>query len=254
MNRYVTYKFDEDGYGVITLNRPEKRNAISLEMIEQFKNALIQAKEDKGKFLVLKSIGEKVFCAGGDLNDFHSNVEREKIFEQLSSMKDVLYEIATFPVPTICLLSGDAYGGGCELATSCDLRIAKENTKFGFVQSTLGILPGWGGGALLYKKVHPSFALHWLMEGKVFSAKYLYDKNWIHRLIKEDSWNEKEILKLYIEKNHEQMKNLKSQYLSNIDSSFLSEKMAEEVHNCSKLWSSKEHKQAINRILHKKNK
>src|SRR5690625_5646758 len=87
-----------------------------------------------------------MFCAGGDLINFHGELTPDEAFSRLYPMKEVLYDIASFPVPTICLLNGDALGGGCEIATACDFRIAKETTKFGFVQSKLGIVPGWGGG------------------------------------------------------------------------------------------------------------
>jgi len=253
MRELVVYNFTEDHYSVITLNRPNKHNAISISMANELKRAIEQAKEDGGKFLVIQSINGDVFCAGGDLKDFHSDLSEEQVFPQLYKMKEVLTELISFPVPTICLLSGDAYGGGCELATACDIRIAKENTKFGFVQSNLGILPGWGGGALLYEKVHSSFALRWLMEGSVFSSSYLHKQGWIHQEVPEDQWDEKGILKAYITKTREQMTFLKTQYKENLSSLSLSAKMNEEVRLCSTLWGSQKHKQAIESILNKTN-
>ncbi len=131
-------------------------------------------------------------------------------------MKEVLYEIASFPVPVICLLNGDAVGGGCEIATACDLRISRGERRFGFIQSTLGITPGWGGGVLLYEKVHPSFALQWIMEGAHFQADELRHQGWIHRIIAEKDWQDQEyVLQPYLSKSEEQMKTLKSQYKKN---------------------------------------
>src|SRR5690625_4614006 len=127
-------------------------------MADQFANILEQIKERAIPFLVIKSAGDSTFCAGGDLNDFHGALNEEEAYNTLHTMKQVLFQIVTFPVPTICLLQGNAFGGGCELATACDIRIAREDASFGFVQTNFGILPGWGGGALLYEKVHPSFA------------------------------------------------------------------------------------------------
>ena len=174
MNKLITY--EEKEYGTILLNRPEKRNAISVEMAKELSRILEEIKERPIKFLVIKSTGESVFCAGGDLTDFHGALSEEEAYQTLHTMKQVLFQIVTFPVPTISLLQGSALGGGCELATACDIRIAKENSKFGFVQSNLGILPGWGGGALLYEKVHPSFALQWLTEGKMYDTALLKQK------------------------------------------------------------------------------
>src|SRR5699024_11604183 len=75
-------------------------------------------------FLVITSEGSNYFCAGGDLNTLHSGLPKSEVEEKLFFMNEVLYSIATFPVPVICLLQGNALGGGCELATACDIRIA----------------------------------------------------------------------------------------------------------------------------------
>src|SRR5699024_12420170 len=79
-------------------------------------------------FLVITSEGSNYFCAGGDLNTLHSGLPKSEVEEKLFFMNEVLYSIATFPVPVICLLQGNALGGGCELATACDIRIAKSDT------------------------------------------------------------------------------------------------------------------------------
>src|SRR5699024_6048386 len=135
-----------------------------------------------------------VFCAGGDLTELHGDLPEEAAYEKLHIMKEVLYKIMMFPVPTICLLQGNALGGGCELATACDFRIAKEGTTFGFVQSNLGILPGWGGGAILYKKVAPTFAFNWLTKGAIYGAAYLHEKGWIHKIAHDEQWHDMEKL------------------------------------------------------------
>src|SRR5699024_10079246 len=163
---------------VLTLNRPEKRNAISIEMARQLSSLLTEIKERPIPFLVIKSAGEGVFCAGGDLNELHGELSEQEAYETLNMMKQVLYQIVSLPIPTIGLLQGNALGGGCELATACDIRIAREGTTFGFVQSNLGILPGWGGGAILYEKVSPSFAFQWLTEGEMYPASFLLEKGW----------------------------------------------------------------------------
>lgn len=111
--------------------------------------------------------------------ELHGGMEASEALEKLRVMKEVLYEIVTFPVPVICLLQGNAFGGGCELATACNIRIAKAGTEFGFVQSNLGILPVWGGGAILYEKIQPSFALQWLIEGEMYDAASLLENGWI---------------------------------------------------------------------------
>lgn len=252
MKNFITYEFTKEDYSVITLNRKEKRNAINISMAKELKRAIHRAREDEGKFLLLRSSAGDVFCAGGDLKDFHSNLKEEEVFPQLYMMKEVLAELLSLPLPTICLLSGDAYGGGCELATACDLRIAKEGTKFGFVQTELGILPGWGGGTLLYERVHPSFAFYWLSQGKVYSSKELAKEGWIHKLVDEEDWDEQALLKPFINKSKEQLYSLKAQYNEKISSLSLVAKMNEEVRQCSALWGSKKHRESIDKILNKR--
>lgn len=251
MKDFISYEFKEE-YSVISLNREEKRNAINTLMAKELKDAINRAKEKESKFLLIKSSAGNIFSAGGDLREFHSHLSEEEIFPQLYMMKEVLAELVSFPTPTICLLSGDAYGGGCELATACDIRIAKEDTNFGFVQTNLGILPGWGGGSLLYERVHPSFAFHWLTEGRVYTSKELLAAGWIHKVVSEEEWEEQRLLEPYMNKSREQMLILKAQYNEKISSLSLLAKMNEEVRKCSALWGSNKHKESIEKILNKK--
>src|SRR5690625_1393663 len=115
---HITFHHNErQQYVTITLNRPEKLNAISESMVTTLNKAIEKAKSLEIKCLVLTGAGNRMFSAGGDLNYFHSELTEEQAFERLYTMKDVLYKLVDFPVPTIALLNGDALGGGCELAT-----------------------------------------------------------------------------------------------------------------------------------------
>lgn len=252
MFKTIQYETFSEGYSKITLDRPEKRNAVSIDMAQELKTAIKQAREAEIKFLVITGSGDSMFCAGGDLQDLHGGLAPNEAFHQLYAMKEVLYDIVSFPVPTICLLNGDAIGGGCEIATACDFRIAKASTQFGFVQTTLGITPGWGGGALLYEKVNPSFAYSWLMEGKKYEATVLQEKEWIHGIVPIEKWQDKaEILSVYLAKSFGQMEALTKQYKQKIGALGLSANMDQEVRSCSMLWDSKEHIAAIERFLEK---
>src|SRR5699024_8298113 len=120
-------------------------------------------------------------------------------------MNEVLYSIATFPVPVICLLQGNALGGGCELATACDIRIAKSDTNFGFIQTKVGILPGWGCGALLYKKQLMDLAYHCLLTGAIHDTTYIYEIGWLQEVHQEKDLNIVQLLASYINKCIKQM-------------------------------------------------
>lgn len=253
MEEFVTYERNASGYGVIHLNRTEKRNAISGEMAKQLEQFLNEAEKQEIKFLVITGAEGEYFCAGGDLKDLHGELSPEEARVSLTPMKIVLENIVKFPVPVIALLNGNALGGGCELATACDIRIAKEGTVFGFIQSNIGILPGWGGGAILYKKVDLSFALDWMMRGKLYEANELLNRGWLHHIVSESEWNAQEnILGPYIKKSVKQMHLLKAQFQLNIEVNILSEQMDNEMKNTADLWDSPEHKMAVQKFLSRK--
>jgi|SRR5690625_2407964 len=250
MVKHIMY--DETTYGTIVLNRPDKRNAISSKMAHTLNNLLAELKNRPPKFLVIKSAGDSVFCAGGDLTELHGGLDEVEAYKRLSPMREVLYKLATFPVPTICLLQGNAFGGGCELATSCDFRIAKEGTLFGFIQTNLGILPGWGGGALLYKKVQPNFAFQWITEGAIFPANLLHKKGWLHHVVSAEKWaDEATFLKQYTNKSKEQLTFLKQQFMENVQLYNIKDEMERESRESAHLWPSDEHKRAVNKFLNK---
>lgn len=250
LDKHILY--EQSTYGTITLNRPDKRNAISREMAWQLNSLLDELKDDPPKFLVLKSSGDNVFCAGGDLTELHGDLDEEEAYDRLTPMREVLFKIVSFPVPVIALLNGNAFGGGCELATACDIRIAKENTKFGFIQSNLGILPGWGGGAILFKKVHPTFAMQWISEGAVYEATFLVTKGWLHHVVNEDAWGDEEkLLGTYMKKSIDQLKFVKKQLLTHLNVASLKREMEEESKQSASLWPSEEHKRAVQQFLNK---
>ena len=253
MTEFIQYSYIQDkAYGIITINRPNKRNAISLEMATSLMECIERAKNDSLKLLIITGSGETMFCAGGDLKDLHGELTNEEAEQVLLKMMDVLYQLTIFNVPTIALLNGGALGGGCELASACDIRIAKTNSTFGSVQTNLGIIPGWGGGVLLAKRVHPSFSYQWIMEGSIYSAQDLVLKGWIHKLVTNDDWKDMDkLLEPYLTKSFKQMRILKEQFLDEIGVLGLREKMEKEVHQCASLWQSEEHKNAVLAFLNR---
>lgn len=251
MKKEVEYIYDSRGFGTIFINRADKKNAISGDIARKLNKIIDEIKTTKINFLVVNSAKSNVFCAGGDLNELHDELTNDEAYEDLKPMKEFLFKLATFPLPTIGLLHGIALGGGCELATACDFRIAKEETKFGFVQANLGILPGWGGGALLHAKVAPAFAYQWLLEAEIYSAEYLVENGWIHKIIPIKDWNEEDLLKPYLKRSHGQMLHLKSQYLEKINQEKIYADMDLESRRSASLWDSEEHKSAVAAFLNK---
>src|SRR5699024_11484307 len=112
----------------------------------------------------------------------------------------------------------------------------------------------WGGGALRYERVSPSFGYNWLIEGGMYDGRYLEKKGWINKIVPEDKWDENEILKTYLKKSHGQMLHLKSQYLENINLEKLYGSIDLESRRSANLWESEEHKSAVTAFLNKTKK
>ncbi|MDC3412819.1 enoyl-CoA hydratase/isomerase family protein [Aquibacillus sp. 3ASR75-11] len=252
----IEYEHDRNGFIILTLNRPEKRNAVSSKMASELADAVTKAENEQDiKCLVITAKGDKTFCAGGDLTELHGDLSADQAFHVLYQMKQVLYQIASFPVPTICLLNGEARGGGCELATACDFRFAVENQSFGFVQGQLGITPGWGGGVLLYERITPIRAYQWLMESEMYNSKIVQEWGWINKLVSREELNDyNRILSPFLSKPVELVRLLKQQYSKKLSMLSLSALMDEEVRNCARLWESPSHKDAVNAFLDRKAK
>ncbi|GAA0460509.1 enoyl-CoA hydratase/isomerase family protein [Alkalibacillus silvisoli] len=239
---------------ILTLNRPEKRNAISIELINQLKVIIEKLHQDDETKLVIITGEGSAFCAGGDLNDFHGEIDQEKAHELLSQMQEVLWQITTLPMPTIAWMNGLARGGGMELASACDFRYVHESGNYGFTQGKLGISTGWGGGTLLYERIHSQEAYYWLVSADIRSAQVLKSIGFAQATFSTHQLElEHDLIKPFISRSLTQLKHWKSQWLQNQDLQKLKTKMDAEVEACSHMWVSDEHKEAVSNFF-KRNK
>ncbi|MCP8616618.1 enoyl-CoA hydratase/isomerase family protein [Salirhabdus salicampi] len=251
----ITYERNESGFSIITLNRPHKRNAITTEMCEELNLALDLARSDNVKFLVITGSGVQSFSAGGDLRQFHGNMTNEEAYDLLNKLSTLLLRIVEFPVPTVALLNGSARGGGCEIASACDFRFAKAGTEFGYVQGNIGVSPGWGGGALLYRRTNSSFAHYWIASSEMFPAVTLQQQGWVQHIVREREWGNYDLIfSSFIKKTRKQMIIFKKQLLYYLNIFKLRKEMEEEVKNCSSLWDTPEHIDAVASFFQQKGK
>jgi methylglutaconyl-CoA hydratase len=158
--------------GYITLNRPEKRNAISKEMIGGLMEALWTLEQDeKAKVIVIKAEG-KAFSAGADLAYLQElqNYSYQENLEDSEYLKKLFYKIYTMPKPIIAQIQGHALAGGCGLATVCDWSFAVPEAKFGYTEVKIGFIPAIVM-VFLIRKIGEGKARHLLMGGEIIAAE-----------------------------------------------------------------------------------
>jgi enoyl-CoA hydratase len=135
-----------DNVSVVTINRPDKLNALNRDVIEQLGSCMSELESDSNvRCIILTGSGEKAFVAGADISEFaHFNVEEGRTLAAKGQEKlfDVVENLRT---PVIAAINGFALGGGLELAMSCHIRVASENARMGLPEVSLGVIPGYGG-------------------------------------------------------------------------------------------------------------
>jgi len=163
----VTVEMD-DHLAVVTITRPEVRNALNRQVVAELGDALAQLREAEDVGVVaFTGAGAKAFVAGADIGqlrtyDLHTGLD--------AALQRAFDEVEAFPKPTIAAVNGFALGGGCELAMACDIRIASESARFGLPETTLSILPGAGGTQRLARLVGTGRAIEMILTGRFVDA------------------------------------------------------------------------------------
>ncbi len=162
---------NKNGTLIITINRPDKLNALNKETIAELSAVLKSAESDKAvKVIILTGSGQKAFVAGADISEFaHFSVEQGK--ELSASGHKLLFDLAEqLNKPVIAAVNGFALGGGLELAMSCHIRVASDNAKMGLPEVSLGVIPGYGGTQRLSNLVGKGKALEMIMTADMINA------------------------------------------------------------------------------------
>ena len=181
---FKTIQVSRDGaVATLTLNRPDVRNAINLEMIEELTEALgTLAVDESVRALILVGAGDKAFAGGADIAELRARGH----LEALQAINGTLFQkVEDFPKPTLAAIRGFALGGGLELALACDLRVAGKGAKFGLPEVTLGIYPAAGGTWRLPRLVGLGRAKELVFTGRIFGADEALALGILERLVED---------------------------------------------------------------------
>jgi enoyl-CoA hydratase len=169
---YQTIKFEtKDQIAIVTINRPDKLNALNTAVMDELRQAFAAIQEDPAmRVALLTGAGEKAFVAGADIGELNKNnpVEAKAYTHRGQAVLDAIENLGK---PVIACINGYALGGGCELAMACTFRIASENAKIGQPEVKLGIIAGYGGTQRLPRLVGKGLAMQMLLTGEQISAQ-----------------------------------------------------------------------------------
>ncbi len=177
----ITYE-KEEGFAILTLNRPNQRNAISPQLAAEVEDALDQAAADEDVKVLIVTGGTETFSAGMDLKAGRGGGGRRE-----PSIFSIVDGLDAFEKPTIAAISGYALGGGCELAMTCDLRVASNTATFGFPEVNLGFMPGAGGTQRFPRLVGIGNAKEKLFFGERFDAQEAYRIGLVNKVVPVES-------------------------------------------------------------------
>lgn len=161
---------DSDGIATVTINRPDKLNALNSTVLDELQTVVRQLSGDENvRGVIITGAGEKAFVAGADIKEL-SNLDKAK-GEKLSKRGQAIFdEIEMSSKPVVAVVNGYALGGGAELAMACHVRIASESAVFGLPEVSLGLIPGYGGTQRLPQLIGKSKAMELILTGGQLKA------------------------------------------------------------------------------------
>ncbi|MGD8700178.1 MAG: enoyl-CoA hydratase-related protein [Gemmatimonadales bacterium] len=158
-----------DRVATVTVNRPDKLNALNAEVLVSLAVALEHLRQDADvRVVVLTGAGEKAFIAGADIAEFKGAAAVDQY--RIMQTRDIYSAMERFPKPTIAMINGFCLGGGCELAMACDIRVAGDKAKLGQPETNLGLIPGGGGTQRLPRLVGQGHAMRLIYTGDIVDA------------------------------------------------------------------------------------
>lgn len=168
---FNTLKYEvNEGLAIVTVSRPEALNALNTDVLDELKKVFTEIANDSEVKAVILTGDGKAFVAGADIAQM-KDLKPAEAHDMMAKGHDVMFTIEQLPKPVIAAVNGFALGGGCELAMSCDIRIASEKAKFGQPEVGLGIIPGFGGTVRLPKLVGKGMAKYLILSAEIIGAE-----------------------------------------------------------------------------------
>jgi len=189
---YQTLIYEKkENIGVLTINRPQRMNAISNELTSELKKFLDEIEnDDELRVLVITGAGDKAFVAGADINEL---VDRDALIGRRVSRQrqEIFSRIENLHVPAIAAVNGYALGGGLELALACSIRVCSDKAQFGAPEVKLGIIPGDGGTQRLPRLVGLGRAMEMILTGDFIDAEEAYRIGLVNKIVPHEELMEK---------------------------------------------------------------
>jgi enoyl-CoA hydratase len=176
----------ENNVLTITINRPEKLNALNKDVFTDLEKALNEIeKTPEIKSVIITGAGPKAFVAGADISEFNS-LNKEQAMSMARKVQNIFLRIENFPKPIIAAVNGFALGGGCELSMACHFRIASDNAKFGQPEVNLGLIPGYGGTQRLVQLIGKGRAIELLISANMIDASTALQYGLVNHVVKQE--------------------------------------------------------------------
>jgi len=174
-----------DDVAVMTLNRPDALNALSFTVVDEIAGVFDRVATSKARALIITGAGTKAFCAGADIKELpgRSMADDKRVVEKGQS---IFARLDTFPMPSVAVINGYAFGGGLELALACTFRIATANAKMALPEIKLGLIPGYGGTQRLPRIVGEARALDMILTGRTVDAAEAERIGLVSRIVEGD--------------------------------------------------------------------
>lgn len=181
----INWSLDENGLLTIELDRPQRLNALSPELMDEIVDLLTSTDEETVRAVLFEGAGDRAFCAGADITSF-SGRDPAKTAEPTP----IFQTVAEYPRPTLAKVDGYCLGGGLELLLACDLRIATKESTFGFPEIDLGLIPGGGGTQRAMRELGSARAKELVFRGNHISAERAQEWGLINRAVEADEFEE----------------------------------------------------------------